>query len=563
MPSMGKNILVAVLLIIIFFVFSLPGCRNISIDELTDSTGEENGKEAEISQAEKAGESTDTPPEKNNEENKEPEDNNIDSEILRGFEDIIENTDSYPGIILEYIEENIEDASSGTADHMIKRFEDIQKKYIDTYTDGLFEMDIQKTLLESGVNEITIDDISDINMDDKTGLLEEVLSGGYKLVQLEGSFYPFIDYSVLKKYDYILSTRFQDYLTIMAAESDNIYLKDAAIVISWQELSERLLRAESFLKAYPEQDTLTLEVSGKYLDYLDSYIYGKINTPSYDLNTKMIKDEILQSFNNIVSNNKDTLTADVISKVIKLLQDSDFEFTEGIFKARKDLFKIPIKGYSLDSEYMLTLKAGDIYYQSAYSGSGYIKLTDGSYTEEYEVETSARLKITLSDHLAVGDLNRDGVNDIVLILISSPGGSGTFFDLHFVLNGYSDIYDYSNVFLGDRIQPKNLSVEASKVFLNMIVHDEGDPLCCPTKDVLKSYVIFEDQVAELNSNIGTLQEYDRENISVLVDDLIIDIILKDYPIEFDLESGELIYVEYITDNIDGANMLYYIEPAIR
>jgi hypothetical protein len=73
-------------------------------------------------------------------------------------------------------------------------------------------------------------------------------------------------------------------------------------------------------------------------------------------------------------------------------------------------------------------------YPNGWPKDGVARLVDGVYREKYMPDSATEMVISLADIHTFGDLNGDGVDDVLVILISYPGGSGTFFDLAAVLN---------------------------------------------------------------------------------------------------------------------------------
>ena len=116
------------------------------------------------------------------------------------------------------------------------------------------------------------------------------------------------------------------------------------------------------------------------------------------------------------------------------------------------------------------------HYVSEVVDGGDVKLTDGEF---YDLED--RITIRIWDPIVYGDLNADGVEDAVVVLVSQAGGSGTFYHMHAVLNDGGKPVDYAFAFLGDRIKLETLSVdEDGAIDLRMLTHHQRDPMCCPT-----------------------------------------------------------------------------------
>jgi hypothetical protein len=140
------------------------------------------------------------------------------------------------------------------------------------------------------------------------------------------------------------------------------------------------------------------------------------------------------------------------------------------------------------------LKRGE--YRSEWSAKGKIKLNDGIYKEKIVPESATELVITLSHKMAFGDLNGDGSEDAAVVLISDPGGSGTFYDLAAVINGKGKPIHGASVFLGDRVKVEDVSIRSGKIVVKMVIHQRTDPRCCPSLKVEQEYVLQGDILAE-------------------------------------------------------------------
>jgi hypothetical protein len=126
-------------------------------------------------------------------------------------------------------------------------------------------------------------------------------------------------------------------------------------------------------------------------------------------------------------------------------------------------------------------------YRSTWSATGKIKLSDGIYREKVVSDSASELVIKLSDKIALGDLNGDGVEDAAVILVSDPGGSGTFYDLAAVINSSGQAKDVASALLGDRVKIEGLRVRSGKIVVKMVTHRSTDPRCCPSLKVEQAY----------------------------------------------------------------------------
>jgi len=133
------------------------------------------------------------------------------------------------------------------------------------------------------------------------------------------------------------------------------------------------------------------------------------------------------------------------------------------------------------------LKSGE--YRSEWSAKGKIKLNDGIYQEKIAPDSATELVIKLSDRIAFGDLNGDGAEDAAVILVSNPGGSGTFYELAAVINSNGNPQHAASVFLGDRVKVEGVSIKSGKIMVKMVTHDRTDPRCCPSLRVEQEYTL--------------------------------------------------------------------------
>lgn len=142
-------------------------------------------------------------------------------------------------------------------------------------------------------------------------------------------------------------------------------------------------------------------------------------------------------------------------------------------------------------------------YQSEWPASKKVKLTDGHYEGEMEWNFPGpapllnRLSVWLEDKRAFGDLNGDGVDDAVVILVTNTGGSGMFKELAAVVNDMGMPRHVASTGLGDRTKIESLSIKSSgKVTVEAIVVGPGDQFCCPTHRVTGTFRLEADKLVE-------------------------------------------------------------------
>jgi hypothetical protein len=85
------------------------------------------------------------------------------------------------------------------------------------------------------------------------------------------------------------------------------------------------------------------------------------------------------------------------------------------------------------------------------------------------------------EHIAFGDLDGDGVDDAVVVLRESGGGSGLFSNLVAVIRRNGRLETPAVSELGDRIEINQIGIRDGIVTVDMITQGPNDGLCCPTE----------------------------------------------------------------------------------
>jgi hypothetical protein len=117
-------------------------------------------------------------------------------------------------------------------------------------------------------------------------------------------------------------------------------------------------------------------------------------------------------------------------------------------------------------------------YRSEHVSDGRITLVAGTFSPATE-----NVESELGPLTALGDLDKDGVDERAVVLITSTGGSGVFFDLYVLDRRDGTLVVSDPAYLGDRVDVRDVRIEHGEVMVDLVTQGADDPMCCPTLPV--------------------------------------------------------------------------------
>ena len=140
-------------------------------------------------------------------------------------------------------------------------------------------------------------------------------------------------------------------------------------------------------------------------------------------------------------------------------------------------------------------------YLNDFAKSGVVLLVNGMYREPVAEGSATELIVTLTNHAVFGDVTGDEAEDAVVVLVSQPGGSGSFYDLAVVRKQDEALTNMAHIQLGDRVQIKNMHLENSEIVVDMLTQGPDDPMCCPTQYVSNRYIIENGELVLISTEV--------------------------------------------------------------
>ncbi|OAB36065.1 hypothetical protein [Paenibacillus glacialis] len=163
-----------------------------------------------------------------------------------------------------FLKTHIYEVSSSQASLMTLRLENAQRAALHAWEDKFYAGSVQEKIATIYKDH---DDFTRLMGRTKDSNLRKLFQGsldrGYKIEIAEGTFFPVIDYEGYKEYSPYVMKDIKSYIDIMAIESAVIPSRDAGLMISWQEVSNRALTQEAFVKQYPKSNR-TINVTYLY-----------------------------------------------------------------------------------------------------------------------------------------------------------------------------------------------------------------------------------------------------------------------------------------------------------
>jgi heat shock protein HslJ len=150
----------------------------------------------------------------------------------------------------------------------------------------------------------------------------------------------------------------------------------------------------------------------------------------------------------------------------------------------------------------------NISFISSWTRSGKAKLINGEYREPAASGSTTEIVVKLTHHIAFGKL--DGKEVAAVILVTDPGGSGTFYDLALLIKEPEGWINQEAAFLGERVKIHSLAITNDAIIIDITTQGPGDAMCCPTKKMVQEFILNEGRL------IKTSEKLEREPEQALI-----------------------------------------------
>jgi heat shock protein HslJ len=132
-----------------------------------------------------------------------------------------------------------------------------------------------------------------------------------------------------------------------------------------------------------------------------------------------------------------------------------------------------------------------------------VQLVDGRYEGEPFVEGGASRPSAgvAPEFRLVGDLDGNGVDEAVVLLWKSSGGSGTFNYVAVAGRRGDDVVNLGTAPLGDRVQVRAARVVGGTVELDVLQAGPDDAACCPSQTATRTFALSLGGLTEISTEV--------------------------------------------------------------
>jgi heat shock protein HslJ len=174
-----------------------------------------------------------------------------------------------------------------------------------------------------------------------------------------------------------------------------------------------------------------------------------------------------------------------------------------------------------------------------------VTLTGGRWEgPPYTPQGASRPAVTLASQFRLeGDLDGDGVHEVVVLLTASGGGSGSLVYAAVVGRRDGTVRNLATTLLGDRVQIRDGRIAQGRVTLDLLEVGPSDPACCPGDLVSQTWALAGGQLVAVSRSTA-----ERMSLHALEGPRWV---LRQWDLDEPVVSDPLIYAEFDGARISG------------
>jgi hypothetical protein len=128
-----------------------------------------------------------------------------------------------------------------------------------------------------------------------------------------------------------VTAQLSEFLEFDVREQQRPFASDASMMITYDEVTERIVRLEELMNAYP-QSPARPTTEYYYRRYLTAYLGGTDNTPAFDWKTKLLHAELRANYHKFLAEHGNTQAARELRDYLELLKRNGYRQTEEVLE---------------------------------------------------------------------------------------------------------------------------------------------------------------------------------------------------------------------------------------
>lgn len=342
---------IAITLTAALLVFSLTACDKTNTDQMeyqavqsedTQSLDSQEDDQADNASDTSNTEEDQTDPETDDSTSEDDQDSlDSDEDDSKSLSKLSEDKamDAYKNMIERFesespvdVYDDVLDLLPSLPDHissiMFAKFDKYMESWSMNYSDQMYFEDGPMTKMDISLGD-AFDyktdsyDLTKIENETHRAIIESLFDNGFKFVWLEGSPYPIVDYSNLKRLSEKVPEEVMAFILVMSTETDQISAADAGLVIGWNEIAKRAVQTENAMKIIENED-LYSKLEGLYRFYCEAYLLGLNNTPVVNWDDNTMLEEVRQSYETSLEKYPKSELSKMLVKYMETLKTYDY-----------------------------------------------------------------------------------------------------------------------------------------------------------------------------------------------------------------------------------------------
>lgn len=233
-----------------------------------------------------------------------------------------------PSALLSLLDQSQGILDRAETEKALNQLENLQNEWLPQYQALLNGDEAQRKSLE------TIRDLNDpevvgrLAAPETAAVVRRIVDSGFRFEKSEDVWQPVIDYNRYLRFHSSMNPELKAYYNLLAVENVDRSVKDGALVIPLEDLSERQDMAERFLINY--KDSGHRQVVGQlYQTYLKLLLTGAENTPIYQFETGDIRPDFTNTIRQYAEGHPRTPAGKACSRWLTVLERNGLKYNAG------------------------------------------------------------------------------------------------------------------------------------------------------------------------------------------------------------------------------------------